>query len=56
MATQLVKVKGMRVGPEGKPVETEDLMPVPSSATQPVSVNIQELSKLIAYAKAQGWI
>jgi hypothetical protein len=56
MTIQLVKVKGVRVGADGKPVEVEDLMPVSPPPAEPVKLDIADLIKLIAYAKTQGWI
>jgi hypothetical protein len=56
MATQLIKVKGVAVGADNKPVEVEDLIPAPPPAPEPVIVNIADFAKLINYAKRQGWI
>jgi hypothetical protein len=56
MATQLLKVKGVRVGADGKPVEVEDLMPAPPPPAEPVMIDLKDLAKLIEFAKKQGWI
>jgi len=56
MATRLVKVKGVKVGADNKPVEVEDLIPAPPPVTEPQTVSITDLVKLVNYAKAQGWI
>jgi hypothetical protein len=56
METQVIKVKGVRVGADNKPVEVEDLMPVTSPPTEPLRIDINDLVKLIDYAKKQGWI
>jgi hypothetical protein len=56
METQVIKVKGVRIDATNKPVESEDMMPVPSPSPEPVKVDIADLAKLVNYAKKQGWI
>jgi hypothetical protein len=51
-----VKVKGVKIGVDGKAVEAEDFMPVSPSPPEPIRVDIADLAKLINYAKKQGWI
>jgi len=56
MATRLVKVKGVKVGADNVPVPTEDTIPAPPPVSPPTTVNLNDIAKLIDYAKRQGWI